>query len=89
MNETSNELLCSITLLAGGDSYLNGGGSLGYLDESIFYLNGINLIHQNFIHPVYKQNRIEDFIPGLSIIDMAMNIGWAGLKDIFYKKNNV
>lgn len=73
---SSNELLASLTLAAGGDEYLCGGGADGYQDESVFRCLGVTLTHQRFVHPVYPQKGEQDFIPGLSIIDSVMNIGW-------------
>ena len=35
----------------------------------------IELIYQNFNHPVYNQLNREEFVPGLSIIDCLMNNG--------------
>jgi hypothetical protein len=76
---SSNELLCSLTQLVGGDTYMCGGGAEGYQDEAVFTERGITLSHQDFIHPTYLQKSREDFTPGLSIIDAAMNLGWTGV----------
>lgn len=76
---SSNELLCSLTQLVGGDTYVCGGGADGYQDEAVFTERGITLCHQNFIHPTYLQRGREDFVPGLSIIDAAMNLGWTSV----------
>jgi len=81
-NGVSNELLATLTLSAGGGTYMCGGGADGYQDESIFSCHGIVLKHQQFQHPVYPQARTSSFTPGLSIIDAAMNLGWLGVKSI-------
>jgi hypothetical protein len=73
---SSNELLCSLTQSVGGDTYMCGGGADGYQDEAIFNQRGITLRFQGFTHPVYPQWRRQDFVAGLSIIDVVMNIGW-------------
>lgn len=73
---SSNELLCSLTQLVGGDTYMCGGGAEGYQDEAVFTERGITLSHQDFIHPTYLQHGRKEFVPGLSIIDAAMNLGW-------------
>lgn len=73
---SSNELLCSITHGVGGDIYMCGGGADGYQDTSVFVNAGIELRHQAFAHPVYPQYRQADFVPGLSVIDAVMNLGW-------------
>ncbi len=76
---SSNELLCSLTQLVGGDTYMCGGGADGYQDEAVFNECGVALSHQRFAHPVYPQRGREDFVAGLSIIDAAMNLGWSGV----------
>ena len=81
----SNELLCSITGTLGGDVYMCGGGADGYQDEVIFYKHGIKLKHQSFVHPVYSQRGRADFVPGLSIVDAAMNLGWDGVGQLLHK----
>ena len=73
---SSNELLCSLTQLVGGDTYMCGGGADGYQDEAVFNERGVKLRHQSFVHPIYPQRGREDFVAGLSIIDAAMNLGW-------------
>jgi len=75
-NGHSNKLLCNLTLRAGASAYMCGGGADGYQDESIFEEKGIRLKYQNFDHPVYPQRGQDEFVPGLSIIDTAMNMGW-------------
>ena len=36
---------------------------------------GLDLIYQNFEHPLYQQVNAREFVPGLSIIDAMMNCG--------------
>ena len=76
---SSNELLCSLTNLVGGNVYMCGGGADGYQDEAVFKDRGISLSYQNFTHPVYVQRGRDEFVAGLSIIDAAMNLGWDGV----------
>ena len=82
---SSNELLCSLTQLAGGDTYMSGGGAEGYQDEAVFTERGIALSYQNFDHPIYPQRGQKDFVAGLSIIDAAMNLGWTGVAQLLNK----
>lgn len=82
---SSNELLCSITCLVGGSTYMCGGGADGYQDESVFNDRDVTLMHQSFVHPVYPQRGRQDFVAGLSIIDAAMNLGWDGVKQLLNK----
>lgn len=78
----SNELLCSITQLVSGNTYMCGGGADGYQDESVFTAAGIDLIHQDFQHPVYPQMFSKEFVAGLSIIDALMNVGAKAVMDV-------
>lgn len=78
----SNELLCSITQLVGGDTYMCGGGADGYQDEAIFAAAEVDLLHQGFQHPVYRQVCSKDFVVGLSIIDALMSIGAQAVRDV-------
>jgi hypothetical protein len=79
---SSNELLCSITRLVGGSTYMCGGGADGYQNEAVFNELGVTLRHQSFVHPIYPQQGGQDFVAGLSIIDAAMNLGWDGVKTL-------
>lgn len=79
---TSNELLVSLTRSVGGDVYLCGGGAEGYQDEAVFAQNDVQVVHQKFTHPDYPQKLSPRFIPGLSVIDAAMNLGWSGAGDL-------
>jgi hypothetical protein len=76
---TSNEMLATLTLNAGGDTYLCGGGASDYHDEAIYKHYGVSLRYQNFAHPVYPQRPAQDFTSGLSVVDATMNLGWAGV----------
>jgi hypothetical protein len=82
---SSNELLCSITCLVGGSTYMCGGGADGYQDEAVFNDRGVTLRHQSFVHPIYPQRGRQDFVSGLSIVDAAMNLGWDGVKQLLNK----
>ena len=84
----SNELLCDLTLTVGGNIYMCGGGAEAYQDEAIFQQKSVELKQQNFSHPQYKQfNNQGNFIPGLSIIDALMNLGFNGVRKELIGKN--
>lgn len=72
---TGTERLIDITKKMCCDTYLSGAGGADYMDERLFAENGINLMWQNFEHPVYDQANTEEFIKGLSIVDCLLNIG--------------
>lgn len=75
-NGSANELLISLTKEMGGGIYLSGDGSDEYLDEDCFKKSDVKLQYQNFKHPEYTQFNLDEFQPGLSIIDVLMNIGF-------------
>ena len=77
--ETSTGRLCKLTQIVGGNVYLCGGGADGYQDDDVFSMHGVNLLYQDFQHPIYPQRGQKDFVAGLSIIDAAMNVGWEGI----------
>ena len=76
VEEHSNDLLCSLTVLCGGTTYMCGGGAKGYQDDEVFERRGIDLMYQSFSHPVYMQQGRGEFVPGLSVVDAVMNLGW-------------
>lgn len=75
----ATDLLIAMTEELGGDAYLCGGGAEGYQEDEKFRENGLELLHQNFEHPVYSQQGRE-FIPGLSILDVLFNCGKDAVK---------
>jgi hypothetical protein len=77
--ETATARLVAITKAVRANTYLCGGGSGGYLDESAFKEAGIGLVYQNFEAIPYGGP--DTFVPGLSIIDWLMHgqeVGIAG-----------
>ncbi len=76
----ATDLLVSIVKAVGGTTYLCGGGAPRYQQDEKFAEAGIELVYQNFRHPVYRQRNTQEFIPGLSIIDALMNCGFEGTK---------
>ncbi|MGM9944362.1 MAG: WbqC family protein, partial [Lysinibacillus sp.] len=71
---SKNERNVNIVSHLGGDVYLSGTGARVYNDESQFHERQIQLIYQDFKHPIYPQ-RWGDFQPNLSIIDMLFHCG--------------
>lgn len=78
----SNELLCSLTKEVGGSVYMAGGGADSYQDISVFESEKIGFCYQNFKHPQYPQRNQDIFIPGLSIIDAMMNLGFLKTREL-------
>src|SRR5437773_2588409 len=73
---TGTDLLVPITKGVNGTAYFCGGGASGYQEDEKFAAAGLNLIYQNFQHPVYEQTNARAFVPGLSIIDTLMHCGF-------------
>lgn len=60
-----------------------GSGTRGYLDVAAVEQAGICVIWNNYLarHPLYPQTwQRGGFIPALSVVDAACNLGWAGLR---------
>ena len=77
-----------LTKIVGGDIYLSGDGAESYQDESILSEMGIRIEYQKFMSPVYSQSGQNKFIPGLSIVDAAMNLGWKNTRKLVLMDNN-
>lgn len=75
LETASTQRLIDICRAVGCNVYLSGGGAQGYQDEAMFAQAGIELRHQNFVHPLYAQAGASAFVPGLSIVDALMNRG--------------
>ncbi len=73
----ATEMLISVTKGVGGTTYLCGGGAQGYQEDEVFAASNINLVYQDYRHPVYLQRGSPEFVPGLSVIDALANLGIA------------
>ena len=69
------DLLVSMVKAVDGTAYLAGGGAEGYQEDEKFEDADIELIAQDFQHPVYTQVKAPEFVPGLSVLDALMNCG--------------
>ena len=74
----ATDLLISMVRALDGTAYLCGGGAGGYQEDEKFSEAGIELIYQNFRHPVYSQAPQREFVAGLSIIDALLHCGFEG-----------
>ncbi len=83
----SNNIL-DMCLSEQADAYMTGtGASLRFLDRDIFGEANVKLAIQSFDHPHYEQRFSEEFVEGISILDMFFNIGIEASKELFW--NNV
>ncbi|RME45647.1 MAG: hypothetical protein D6791_10240 [Chloroflexi bacterium] len=71
---SGSELLLRLVRQVGGNVYLSGSSGRSYLDIESFERAGITVRFQEFHHPVYPQ-LYGEFIPGLSVLDLLMNVG--------------
>jgi hypothetical protein len=76
-----SELILNICSVMGGATYLSGISGKDYLQVSDFTEAGIEVIFQEFHHPIYKQ-LYEPFEPCMSVIDLLLNHGPASLEII-------
>ena len=83
----SNERLIELTKLFGANTYMCGGGAQGYQQDELFQQAGIEILYQKFEPTPYSQFNSKEFIPGLSVIDAAMNLGIDQLA-VFFNKSN-
>ena len=81
-NLTAKDRVIDINVKEHASIYINSEGGRLLYDKQTFKLNGVNL---RFIHPKilpYKQLCNGEFVPSLSIIDVAMNNGWDSTKQL-------
>lgn len=71
---SKNELLVDILKKMGATTYLSGVGARAYLNPDLFAKSGIEVLWQQFQHPIYPQLHGE-FMPNLSSIDLLFNCG--------------
>jgi hypothetical protein len=69
-----DERLVAITKHFGSGTYLAGMGGKGYMNLDTYEKSGVEVIFQDFKHPVYKQ-LFGDFEPFMSSIDLLFNHG--------------
>lgn len=84
----ATDLLISMTRAVGGTAYLCGGGSASYQKDDRFAQAGIELIYQRFQPPIYPQINTPAFVPGLSIIDALMNLGFEGTRSLIQQRKD-
>jgi hypothetical protein len=69
-----SELIVSQCQAVGADVQLAGEGCKQYIDRALFEKEGIELVFQEFQHPVYRQTH-EEFTPNLSVVDFLFCTG--------------
>ena len=76
-----SELVLNICKAVGASRYYSGGAGITYLDADAFRREGVEIVVQEFEHPVYEQLFMKEqgFVPNLSAVDLLFNRGAEGL----------
>jgi hypothetical protein len=85
LRDDATDRLVDICKSVGADTYLSGRDGAGYMDLDKFQANDINVVFQEFHHPVYPQ-LYDEFQSHLSVVDLLFNCGPESL-DIIRKAN--
>lgn len=83
---TKENRIIEIVKALGGDTYLSGNGAKSYQNAEDFEAAGLQLTYSSFQGPEYPQLG-EQFIPGLSILDLFFNCGGTGSARYFRRMN--
>jgi hypothetical protein len=78
---TRNEMLIDLLTKSGATHYLSGTGARAYMTVEKFTKAGIEVVWQDFRHPVYPQLH-GSFIPYLSTLDALFNCGIEGSRKL-------
>jgi hypothetical protein len=76
-----NELLVDLLKKVSATQYLSGVGARDYFEPEPFAQAGIEVVWQDFTHPVYAQ-QFGDFVPYLSALDVLFNHGVTASREI-------
>jgi hypothetical protein len=83
-----SDLVLDMCQKLGASTYIFGGEGEGYVKKEPFIESDIDLIFQEYKHPVYKQYRNNNnFISHLSILDLIMNYDDKDITGIILKNN--
>jgi hypothetical protein len=81
LGDDPTDRLIDICRALGADTYLSGPDGTRYMDLERFRQNGIQVVFQDFKHPVYPQ-LFGDFQSHMSVVDLLFNCGADSLKRI-------
>lgn len=79
-----SDLVLSICKTLEAQTYISGAGGRHYMDLGKFEEAGIDVIFQEYEHPVYMQHTNHNFEPYLSVLDLLMNVSDEEARDIVY-----
>jgi len=81
LREEPTDRLIDICKEVKADTYLAGQDGMKYMDLERFNENGIEIITQDFKHPIYPQ-MFSDFQSHMSVVDLLFNCGPESLNKI-------
>lgn len=79
-----SERLLKLCQHFGASRYLSGNAAQDYLDCALFEKNNVEVVWQNYEHPIYTQIN-GPFVPYLSALDLFLNVGANGAE--LFKSN--
>lgn len=81
--DQKNEMILGMCQKYHADIFIFGPKGKDYADLKLFEDNGINIIFQEYQHPVYPQMHMHNgFIPNLSVLDLILNCGKDSLEKL-------
>ena len=78
VSSKKGDLIFDICKTLGADTYISGISGKDYLDIQKFKDQNIEVVMQEFHHPIYEQ-QFDPFVPCMSIIDLLFNCGGRSL----------
>lgn len=75
-NNTGNQIIIDVCKYYGINNYLSGSGCLDFFNPSLLNENKINVVIQELNFIPYPQKGCIEFTPGLSILDLLVNVGF-------------
>ena len=77
-----SQLIVNMVKSVGGTIFLSGPRSAWHMDKSVFDAAGVQIHFTEYSCPCYRQVGSSMFVPGLSFIDAALNIGFSGVQKL-------
>ncbi len=78
----ASDLVKELVIASNYSTYLSGVGGKNYMNLSDFANSKIEVVFQEFKHPIYKQRNVAEFVQGLSVLDLLFNCGIDQSKEI-------
>lgn len=72
---SNSSLILNICKSIGATTYISGPSGRDYLNVKEFEDDNIEVIFNDYVHPVYPQKDTSEFVPFLSTFDLLFNVG--------------